>query len=617
VFSENKQLFNITAGKSLSTYPIIHSALKLLSLNHQPISIETISHLLLSPFLGDAEQEYFKRAELDAYLKKSNITQSTLEKLDLQKYCPRLAKRIKNFLNLLHQQPLLNSISTWVALFIQALDLLGWPGERSLDSHEYQLVQRWLELLAEYQTFDNVFSPKNYQKTLHYLMRLTAAIIFQPKSADAPVQILGILEATGVPFDYAWAIGFDDSAWPPAAKPNPFIPYQLQSDLQMPHATSEHEFEYSKRLIEQLRQSTKNTIFSHAQQNTHSELRTSPLITDLAEITIEQLKLAPFISLAEKSRASQRIETLEDTQAPAVAITHTNNTHGGAMIFKLQAACPFKAFAEIRLKAKPIASPMLGLTPQDRGKITHKALELFWKEIKDSTQLQNSSDIILKNTINTAITDAIKTILNKNISTSRYLTLESKRLHKLLWDWLKIEKQRPPFKVIACEEERVVTIANLAITLRVDRIDEVIDTSHHINHLIIDYKTGHTNSIKHWFGDRLEEPQLPLYCITATTHAPMNIAFAEINPINLGFKGISQNDLEIENIALISDISYSENRPWKEQAITWQNTLEKLGSDFANGYAAVDPKLEIETCRYCHLHAFCRVYESGQEPHHG
>ena len=98
--------------------------------------------------------------------------------------------------------------------------------------------------------------------------------------------------------------------------------------------------------------------------------------------------------------------------------------------------------------------------------------------------------------------------------------------------------------------------------------------------------------------------------MTATTHAPMNIAFAEINPINLGFKGISQNDLEIENIALISDISYSENRPWKEQAITWQNTLEKLGSDFANGYAAVDPKLEIETCRYCHLHAFCRVYEN-------
>ncbi len=605
VFSEEQHLFNISAGKSLATYPIIHSALQLLHLNHQPISIEAMSQLLLSPFLGDAEHEFIKRAQLDAHLRKLNTTHIVLEKLNLTS-TPRLAKRIKKFLAFSHQQPPLNTISAWVTVFIKALDILGWPGERSLDSHEYQLVQRWLELLLEYQTFDTVLTQKNYQKTLHYLMRLAGNIIFQPKSVDTTVQILGILEATGLPFDHAWVIGFDDSAWPPTARPNPFIPYPLQAALQMPHATAEHEFEYSKCLIEQLKQNTKQLIFSHPEHNTHGELRTSPLITDLSEITIEQLKLTPFISRAEKSRQSQRIEKIEDTKAPAVT---TATIQGGERIFKLQAACPFKAFAEIRLKAKPIESPVLGLTPQDRGKITHKALEFLWQEIKDSVKLKSYSEMALKDIINTAITHAIQLVLNKVETTSRYLTLEKTRLYTLLWNWLQIEKKRPPFKVIACEETRSITIADLTITLRVDRIDEVVDTLNQTSHLIIDYKTGHTNSIKHWFGDRLDEPQLPLYCVTAT-NATTHIAFAEINPLRSGFKGISQNDLATEGMMRLSDTPYSENRPWEQQVITWRNTLEKLGSDFANGHAEADPKMEIETCRYCQLHALCRIYEN-------
>jgi probable DNA repair protein len=605
VFNENDQLFNISAGKSLATYPIIHSALQLLHLNHQSISIEKISQLLLSPFLGDSESEFIKRAQLDAYLRKLNITQITLEKLNLTS-TPRLAKRIKKLLAFSQELPPFNTISEWVPAFIKILDILGWPGERSLDSHEYQLVQRWLELLVDYQTFDTVLTQKNYQKTLHYLTRLAANVIFQPKSVDTAVQILGVLEAAGLPFDHAWVIGFDDSAWPPPAKPNPFIPYPLQATLQMPHATAEHEFDYSKRLIDQLKQNTKQLIFSHAEHNAHSELRTSPLIIDLPEITIEELKLTPFTSRAEKSRQSQRIEMIEDTKAPALT---TAIMQGGAMIFKLQAACPFKAFAEIRLKAKPIESPVLGLTPENRGKITHKALEFLWKEIKDSIRLQSYDEITLKDIINTVVTQAFQIILNKAETNSRYLSLEKTRLNTLLWEWLQIEKQRPPFKVIACEETRSITISNLTMTVRVDRIDEVVDAANQTSYLIIDYKTGHTNSIKHWFGDRLDEPQLPLYCITAT-NAATHIAFAEINSLRLGFKGISQNDLATEGMTCLSDTPYSENRPWEQQVITWRTTLEKLGSDFVNGHAEVDPKMEIETCRYCQLHALCRVHEN-------
>ncbi len=601
------QPFNITAGKSLATYPIIHAALQLLSLNKQTITSENISSLLLSPFLGDAEYEQLKRAQFDARLRKANYTDSSLqklintqEKLHLYISCPRLAKRLENFLILLRQQPTILPINEWIAVFIEALSLLGWPGERSINSQEYQIVQRWLELLDEYRAFDTLLPKKNYQNALHYLTRLTSNVVFQPQSTGAAVQILGVLEAISLPFDHTWVIGFDDSAWPPSAKPNPFIPHRLQANLKMPHSTAEHEFEYSKRLTEQLIECTRHIIFSHAQLDAGCELRTSPLIRDLTEISAEQLNLSQFSSLAESCRQSQLIETLQDTQAPEVIIN--DNQSGGASIFKLQAACPFKAFAEIRLNAKPLESITLGLKPQDRGKIAHKALELTWLEIKTSENLQNYAEVELKELLAAVVKQAIQLVTGHELSPSRYFSLEVERLQNLLWNWQIIEKNRPPFKVIAQEEERLITVSNLPIKVRIDRIDELEDGSH----LLIDYKTGKYNPIKNWFGDRLDEPQLPLYCITADSSVE-SIAFAEINPDGLTLKGISKKNIETDAIKPLAETNYSEGRSWDQQILSWQHILEKLGRDFIEGNAEVDPKSEIETCSYCQLQAFCRI----------
>jgi probable DNA repair protein len=600
------QSFNITAGKSLANYPIIHAAFQLLGLYEKTLTIEDMSSLLLSPFLGDAEHEQVKRAQCDVYLRKSNLLHTTLKelidpslKINLLHRCPQLAKRIDSFIALIQQQPAMRPISEWVSVFMELLSILGWPGERSINSQEYQVVQRWLELLTEYQTFDNLLPAKTYTYALHYLMRLTSSIIFQPQGPETSVQVLGILEATGLPFDYTWIMGFDDSAWPPPAKPNPFIPHSLQATLGMPHATAEREFEYSRRLVEQLKQSTKNIIFSHAKHNGDCELRISPLVQDLPEIENKQLSLSHFISLAEESRQSQQLETITDSQASPLSNT---TLHGGATIFKLQAACPFKAFAEMRLKAQPIESPSLGLRPQDRGKITHKALELFWQEVKDSEKLHAYSEVELKNLLDKAIIHAIQVVTSNKAITSRYLSLEIARLQCVLWDWLQIEKARPPFKVIAQEEEHSVNIAGLSLSLRIDRVDELCDGSR----LIIDYKTSNHNHIRYWFGERLDEPQLPLYCVTTTT-VPIGITFAEINPASLAMKGVSKIDTAIDGIKLIAETPYCENRQWEEQTHAWQKDLERLGRDFTLGKAEVDPKNIDETCEHCDLHTLCRV----------
>lgn len=85
--------FNISAGKSLNRYPIIHAALQLLNWQEE-ISMETLSHILRSPYLGEAEQERWERAQLDYRLRRENKNVNSLSDLMLSSHTiPPLSSR--------------------------------------------------------------------------------------------------------------------------------------------------------------------------------------------------------------------------------------------------------------------------------------------------------------------------------------------------------------------------------------------------------------------------------------------------------------------------------------------------------------------------------------------
>jgi ATP-dependent helicase/nuclease subunit B len=600
--------FNISAGKTLSTYAIINSALQLLSLNNKTLSAANISHLLHSPFLGDAENERIKRAHFDTRLHNTNTTPPSLnalldtnEKINLTKSCPQLAERLLAFTKQTEQLKKNNSPSEWVAIFVELLTLLGWPGERSLNSQEYQVVQRWLELLQEFQSLDAILPLQTYQQALHYLNRLASKTIFQIQSPAAPIQILGLLEAAEIPFDHLWVMGLDDTTWPPAAKPNPFIPQRLQKNLSMPHANAEKELIYSTQLTTQLQNSSPHCVFSHALKNDDSELRPSALIAQIKEIPLEELRLESNAAPAQIIFQTKDLDIIQDDQAPSIQPNET--LHGGVRIFKQQAACPFKAFAEIRLHAQPMEELKIGLRAQDRGTIVHKALELVWQVLKSSEFLINLNDDDLMTLITECGTRAIEKTTSKKVAETRYLGLELQRVEKLLFAWLQHEKSRPAFHVIAQEKEHSMTIGGIPLTMRVDRVDAVADGSH----LIIDYKTGKNNQIKAWFSDRPDEPQLPLYCLMDPSKTS-GIAFAEIHPDTLTFKGIAHEETGIPAITPINKVNYAEQRTWEQQIAHWQTVLTQLGTDFQHGQAKVNPKSD-ETCQYCHLQVLCRINE--------
>ena len=100
--------------------------------------------------------------------------------------------------------------------------------------------------------------------------------------------------------------------------------------------------------------------------------------------------------------------------------------------------------------------------------------------------------------------------------------LEQQLCIEILSHWLTHERNRTSsFRVVEMEKNQTLQVADLSLTLRPDRIDELEDG----RRSVIDYKTR-APSKTNWLGDRPQEPQLPLYSLLDSTIS--GIAFAEL-----------------------------------------------------------------------------------------
>jgi probable DNA repair protein len=604
-------VFNISAGKKLAHYPLIHAALQALSLHKKTISLDSFRYLLATPFLGEAESEHIQRAQVDILLRQKNSNTIDLTELTsknehafLTKHCIHLAKRIHRFLSACELTPKIQTHYDWAVFFNEALTLLGWPGQRILNSHEYQTAEAWLRLLTEFQSLDQVAAPVTLSQALQTLHTMTSKNIFQPQTPEAPIQVLGTLEAAGIPFDSIWIAGFDSASWPPPPKPNPFIPKSLQRELMMPHATAERELIYCQQLMNQFIQSTTQIIFSHAKKNKELNMHASTLIESLTETTIA---FPAYQSPSERVYAAKQIEYICDEHGPTLSAEE--KILGGVSIIKQQALCPFKAFAEWRLHAHPLEDDFPGLRAKERGILLHRLLELIWNQLQGHTTLIQMSDADLIKLIDQCIAQLLPTLLAYQHRPA-YMQLEHQRLKKLIYVWLQIEKERPPFRVLTHESNTQIQLGQLNLSTRIDRIDELENSKK----LIIDYKTGRHQEINQWFGERPEEPQLPLYALHDAEQT-IGISFAQITTGENIFKGVSHYTLEIEGIKNLSEIKKTNALSWQEQLTSWRMIFTQLSDDFYQGIAKVDPKNKNQTCSRCSLKPLCRVNETLDVPY--
>lgn len=600
--------FNVSLGEPLAEAPLVASALAALDLLRGEIAVDALGGLLRSPFLGSSESEAARRALLDAELRARGEPRVELRRLraaalaanaegDLRPHAaPDLARRLESLIALAEDEARgSRAPSQWVEVFFSALRALGFPGERTLSSGEYQAFETWRDLLGSLATLDAATPRIGLGTALARARRMAADTVFQPETPDVPVQILGVLEAAHLEFDHLWVTGLTDEAWPAPPRPNPFLPVPLQAREGLPHASAEQELAFARRLTAGWHGSAGELVLSHPRREDDRELGVSPLIAAIPAADLSALGIGDGPSWRDVIHASRTVETFEDVRGPA----HPAGAHarGGSGVFRDQAACPFRAFAAHRLASASLDVPQPGLTPMERGILLHDVLARVWAQLRSRAALAAMDPARLGSIVEAAASHAVNGLAHRRPRTlaGRYGALEKERLSRLALEWLELECARGDFEVDSSEEKREITVGGVTVRGKLDRVDRLPDG----RRVIIDYKTGKANPSR-WEGDRPDEPQLPLYAV-GSPEAVAAVAFAQVKAGSMAFKGLAGDEVGIPGVRLRED--------WDALLGEWRQTLDALGRSFAAGEAEVAPKRYPHTCKYCDQAPLCRINE--------
>ncbi|NOX08561.1 MAG: hypothetical protein GXP22_03580 [Gammaproteobacteria bacterium] len=605
-------VYNLSLGLPLNEYPVIHIALKaLLLLNKGASSIHDIACLLHSPFLAGWEQEQHARALLYARLRDRGELQLNLttlvfyaEQQGKTHYCPVLVRCLQRLMLSKQSLPARDYLCHWSECFIKVLSDIGWSLGRTLSSAEFQTVAAWKELLARLGGLDVSNKKQTSDRALSWLTRMSRGRIFQPQTGDAPVQVLGILEAAHLAFDAVWIMGMHDEAWPPACRPDAFIPLALQREYRLPHSSPDRVLDMAKKNIQAIVQSVPEVIVSYPLHEGDKSFSCSPLFDGLTPITENDLELSSMSTWSERIHQSACLETMVDEQGPVI---DDASIRGGSGIFKDQALCPFRAFANRRLHTRVLGEVGSVLPASNRGNIVHRSLELFWQTVTSLERLNSLTSDALNERIGACIDQALteEAVLLPRILSERFQQLEKIRLLRLLLAWLELEQGRSDFNVLANEQQFNVRVAGIEVNLKVDRVDQLADGGL----VVIDYKTGKVEA-RQWFGERPEEPQLPLYSMVVEGDI-RGVSFALVSLDQLCFRGAMEGDDILPGVKAYDDDKnkFPEYGSWDELLADWQQQIESLAQAFCAGMAAVDPKDGIKSCQYCGLELLCRVGE--------
>jgi len=469
--------FNMSLGRPLADEPLVADALAVLALAGREAPFEDVSRLVRSPFLAAGEAEAAARARLDVRLRercRPQVTLDTLVRLARSESAPRAPKLVE----LLERLATLRKASLfgahappqWARAFSDALRAVGFPGERTLDSHEFQTLEKWHDALAQFARLDRVSGKMGHAEAHRRLVLLARDTIFQPDRGEAPVQVVGILESAGLEFDHLWITGLTDDAWPLAAQPHPFLPVGAQRSAGVPQADPVSSLELDRRITQGWMRAAGEVVVSHARMKGESEVGPSPLIESVAPATLEDLAVGAFRTLREAVHAGGRVETIDDARTSAIGEgLHT----GGTGLFRDQAACPFRAVAKYRLAAKPLETPRSGLAATDRGTVVHAMLAAVWTALGTRQRLEATAPGELTALLEKCADEALGSLRRYRAEklAGRFEALERARLVALARDWLAAESRRPDFEVVAIEEKRPLTFGGVTVNAKLDRMD--------------------------------------------------------------------------------------------------------------------------------------------------
>lgn len=628
-FDDTPLPFNFSLGEPLAERALIADALSVLGLARKRIEFVDAARLCRSPYIG-AKTEYPARAHLESVLRHNGYAEFSLSDFRFvagREHCLQFAAALEKFIEVLRENEEAVAPSIWARRFSQWLEIFGWCRFRTLDSNEYQAREAFNAQLGRLGELDVVLGKCSRNVALSWLNRLANETPFQPRAADAPVQVLGLLEATGMQFDAVWVVGMTDDVLPAAPRPNPFLPIETQRANNLPQSSAGRELEFAQDIFDGLRGAAPEVICSYPLREGDSELGASPLLRGMETMAPVDVQPSP----ARQWFRSTPLESLNDTKAPA----HPGGeTRGGTALLQDQSHCPFRAFAIHRLHADDWPTPQPGPDALIRGMVTHRVLEKLWTHWRTRAQLQATHEAgELESVVRSVVIDVLDDNRRKmhHRWTDSLQSIETERLVNVLLRWFEqVELQRPDFNVIEIEGKNIdvieiegqgvdgsdsrtrVLAGPLELAGKLDRIDRLKDGSE----LIIDYKSGAAPGRNDFFGERPRAPQLPAYLVARRQAGKATAAGIAVASLKTGAEKL-QGVMRVEGdndpgiAGLVNVVKTRQAGDWEEAVEFWEQKIHGLGTNFANGDADVDPLRGA--CDYCHLATLCRINELRRE----
>ncbi len=608
--------FDISLGPPLANEPLVQTALHLLSIQKSTVSLSTFLYILKSPYLSSGRNNFEARNNLEVRLQSDNFTSIYIDHIESlyerEKYPElyELTSEWGRFLEDTHS----HLPSAWAKTFSNFLRKLGWPHEenRTLTSEEVQCLQKWNECLDDMASLDSIVGKLKREQAAEELHKVAQRIPFQVKTKEASILVTDLEQSVGIKFDHLWVVGCHNDCFPAQPAPNPFLPLSLQKSKRLPHADPERELEFAEQSLCRLIKSSGNIVISFPRKSLlgdKDELKSSPL---LGRLSVKETKRT-----AEKSHRikdsllpNAQLESWKDSDRIPTNLQENRKftiqgLSAGYTVLKNQSECPFRAFTAHRLHAEVVNLALVDFDSRERGILIHKALDLFWSDHKTSEKLKElTNENKLSHELARCVRSAMLDSGGRLFRQPRFSKLEEERSVQLLGEWMAEELQRPDFEVKHSEKNASITLSGLKLNLRIDRIDSNPDDSI----LLIDYKTGQIKP-GHWFGERIQEPQLPLY---ACKMKPQGIAFAGIDKGKIQWRSIVNQESYLSPLGKPPKRIPEETEwpDWKKLLDYWKAKLSKLAEEFINGRLSIDPLKSGNVCRVCGYHSLCRIGEN-------
>ena len=630
-------VFHISPGKPLIDFPTVRSAMSLLDFSSgAEFDANAIQNILLSPFVTGSDSEQHERSELDIALRarlpfRSDLRRllSTTQLFQKNNPTPVFLETLTRIMENEGDWAKKKRFSEWTEVFLNCLDIFGFPGPATLESAEFQAIDALKTELRKMGSLNTVSDTIGINTALGYLKSRLREQLFEVESLNPSLEILDIPESSGIQFDAVWFGGMIGSDWPASPSPSPFIQTRLQKEAGYPRASVELNLQLAKTQQTRLLGQTGEMVFSYHAYDNDVELSASPLFDQVSheEINHREQSLENISTLLERLQENKpQMENYHDFRG----VSHDGGkTTGGIRLLEDQAACAFRAYANLRLGCRLTAPREQGIDALDRGQLVHKVLEDIWTELGSSQGLKNLSEQELRSRVRTNIENRSKKFIVASGCEEGFLNTHSHWLEELLLIWLTLEKDRNlDFSLVGTEISTTLEIEGITLKLKIDRVDKLADGSL----CIIDYKTGETASLTKWVGDRPQYPQLALYFLALESidydtelaiqlnHRGKRLStlvVGQIKPGNTLFQGFCSDNqfyrdgVKNKPVPLIANTKLPEELKSLEALRShWRNTFSRLAIDFRQGIAVVEP-LDAATCNYCDLHPLCRIHQKG------